>query len=47
MRKIAGVFKTMPVAALEAELELPPADIRLEYKQQSYVACLHTLPDNH
>jgi hypothetical protein len=47
MRKIAGAFKTTPVPALEAELALPPADIRLEYKQQSYVACLLTLPINH
>jgi hypothetical protein len=47
MRKIAGAFRTTPVAALEAELGLLPADIRLEYKQQSYVARLLTLPDNH
>jgi hypothetical protein len=47
MRKIARAFRTTPVAALEAELGLPPADIRLEYKQQTYVARLFTLPDNH
>jgi hypothetical protein len=46
MRKIAGAFRTTPGAALEAELGLPPADIRLEYKQQSKLACLLTLPDN-
>ena len=28
MRKIAGAFKTTPIAALEAELGLPPADLR-------------------
>jgi hypothetical protein len=33
MSKIAGVLRTMPVAALEAGLGLPPADIALEYKQ--------------
>jgi hypothetical protein len=37
----------MSVAALEVELGLPPTDIRLEYKQQSYMACLLTLPDDH
>jgi hypothetical protein len=47
MRKIAGAFRTTPVAALEAELGLPPADIRLEYKQQSDAARLVTQPDNH
>jgi hypothetical protein len=47
MRKIAGAFRTMPVAALEAELGIPPADIRLDYKQQSYAARHLTLPDNH
>jgi hypothetical protein len=47
MRKIAGAFRTTPVAGLEAELGLLPADIRLEYKQQqSYAACPLTLPDN-
>jgi hypothetical protein len=40
MRTIAGAFRTTPVAALEAELGIPPADIRLEYKQQSYAAKL-------
>jgi hypothetical protein len=34
------------VAALEAELALAPADIRLGYKQQSYTARLRMLPDN-
>jgi hypothetical protein len=46
MRKIAEAFKTTPVAALEAELRLPLEDIRLEYKQQSYVPRLLTSPDN-
>jgi hypothetical protein len=32
MRKIAGAFRMTPVAALQAELGLPPADVRLEYK---------------
>jgi hypothetical protein len=40
MRKIAEAFKTTPVAALEAEMGLPPAAIRLDCQQQSYVACL-------
>jgi hypothetical protein len=47
MRRIAGAFKTTPVAALEAELRMPPADIQLEYKQQSYMAYLLTLPDDY
>jgi hypothetical protein len=34
MRKIAGAFRMTPVAALEAELGLPPVDIKLEYNQQ-------------
>jgi hypothetical protein len=47
MRKIVGAFRTMPVAALEGKLGLPPAYIRLDYQQQSYPARLLTLPDNH
>jgi hypothetical protein len=42
MRRITGAFKTTPVVALDAELGLQPADIRLEDKQQSYVARLVT-----
>jgi hypothetical protein len=47
MRKIVAAFRTTPVTALEAKLGLPPADILLEYKQQSYSACLLTLLDNY
>jgi hypothetical protein len=32
MRKIVTVFRMLLVLALEAELGLPPADIRTEYK---------------
>ena len=47
MRKIAGAFKTTPIAALEAELELPPADLRLDRIQRAYATRLLTLPENH
>jgi hypothetical protein len=47
MRKIVGAFRATPVAALEAEQGLPLADIRREYKQQSYAARLLTPPNNH
>jgi hypothetical protein len=36
----------MPIVALEAEQGPPPADIQLEYKQQSYAARLLTPPEN-
>src|ERR1700754_4696680 len=36
MRKIAGAFKTTPIASLEAELGLPPADLRLDRIQSAY-----------
>ena len=47
MRKIAGAFKTTPIAALKAELGLPPADLRLHKIQRAYATRLLTLPDNH
>ena len=47
MRKIAGAFKTTPIAALEAELGLPPADLRLDRIQRAYATHLLTLPENH
>ena len=47
MRKIAGAFKTTPIAALEAELGLPPADLRLDRIQRGYATRLLTLPDKH
>ena len=47
MRKIAGAFKTTPIAALEAELGLPPADLRLDRIQCAYATRLLTLPENH
>ena len=47
MRKIAGAFKTTPIAALEAELGLPPADLRLDRIQRAYATRLLTLPENH
>ena len=46
MRKIAEAFKTTPIAALEAELGLPPADLRLDRIQRAYVTRLLTLPQN-
>jgi hypothetical protein len=47
MRKIAGASRTIPVAALEAKLELPADNIRLEYKEQSYTARLLTMAGHH
>ena len=47
MRKIAGAFKTTPIAALEAELGLPPANLRLDRIQRAYATRLLTLPENH
>ena len=47
MRKIAGAFKTTPIAALEAELGLPPADLRLDRMQRGYATRLLTLPESH
>ena len=47
IRKIAGAFKTTPIAALEAELGLPPADLRLDRIQRAYATRLLTLPENH
>ena len=47
MRKIAGAFKTTPIAALKAELGLPPADLRLDRIQRAYATRLLTLPQNH
>src|SRR5205085_1654197 len=46
MRKIAGAFKTTPIAALEAELGLPPADLRLDQIQGAFTVRLFTLPEN-
>ena len=47
MRKIAGAFRTTPIAALEAELGLPPADLRLDRIQKGYATRLLTLPESH
>ena len=47
MRKIAGVFKRTPIAALEAELGLPPADLRLDRIQRAYTTRLLTLPEDY
>jgi len=47
MRKKAGAFKTTPTAAREAELDLPPADLRLDKTQRAYATRLFTLPENH
>ena len=47
MRKIAGAFKTTPVATLKAELGLPPADLRLDRIQRAYATRHLTLPQNH
>src|SRR5205807_3956423 len=47
MKKIAGAFKTTPIAALEAELGLPPANLRLNRIQRAFTARLFTLPENH
>ena len=46
-RKIAGAFKTTPIAALEAELGLPPTDLRLDRIQRAFTARLFTLLENH
>ena len=47
MRKIDGAFKTTPIAALAAELGLPPADLQLDRIQRAYATRLLTLPQNH
>ena len=47
MRKIAGAFNTTPIAALEAERGLPPADLHLDRIQRAYATRLLTLPENH
>ena len=47
MRKIAGAFKTTSIAALEAELGLPPADLRLDRIQRAYASRHLALPENH
>jgi ribonuclease HI len=47
MRKIAGAFKTTPIAALEAELGLPPTDLRFDRMRRNYAIRLFTLPPNH
>ncbi len=47
MRKIVGAFRTTPTAALEAELGLLPADLRLDYQQRRYATRLLTIPDEH
>src|SRR5205085_338998 len=47
MRKIEGACKTTPIAALEAELGLPPADLQLDRLQCAFTTRLFTLPENH
>ena len=47
LRKIAGAFKTTPVAALESELGLLPVDIRLDLRQRNYTIRLLSMPDTH
>ena len=47
MRKIAGAFRTTPIAALEAELGLLPTDLRLDYQQRRYATRILTIPNEH
>ena len=47
LRKIAGAFRTTPIAALEAEIGLFPVDIRLELRRKNYATHLFSLPDSH
>jgi ribonuclease HI len=47
LRKIAGAFRTTPIAALEAEIGLFPVDIRLDLRSRNYATRLLTLPDTH
>jgi hypothetical protein len=47
LRKIAGAFRTTPIAALEAEIALYPVDIRLDLRNRNYATRLLTLPDTH
>jgi hypothetical protein len=47
LKEIGGGFRTTPVTALEAELGHPPADIRLEYKEQSCAARVLKLPNKY
>src|SRR3978361_2479789 len=45
--KIAGAFRTTPIAALEAEIGLFPIDIRLDLRTRNYAKRLLSLPDTH
>ena len=45
--KIAGAFRTTPIAALEAEIGLFPVDIRLDLRRRNYATRLLSLPDTH
>src|SRR6266852_379597 len=47
LRKIAGAFRTTPIAVLEAEIGPYPVDIRLDLRSRNYATRLLTLPDTH
>jgi hypothetical protein len=47
MRVITGCFRTILTAALEYEIGLPPAGLRLEHKILQSLTRMQTLPENH
>jgi ribonuclease HI len=47
LRKIAGAFRTTPVAALEAEQEVPPVVSRLNLQQKKYALRVMMMKDTH
>jgi len=47
LRKILEAFRTLPIAAMEMEAKLPPADMRLQQKSDKYAIRLATLAENY
>lgn len=47
MRKIAEVFRTIPITALDVETALPPTNIRLDHLQRKYALQLLLVPNSH
>lgn len=47
MRKIAGAFRTTPIAVLEAETAIPPTAIGLYEMQRKYAIRILSMPPTH
>lgn len=47
LRKISGAFRTTPIAALEAELDIPPVETRLSLRQCKYAMRVLTMDEKH